>query len=33
MNLDPHPHKDFFLDPHPQFFDVDPQHCPEKLTL
>jgi hypothetical protein len=27
MNPDPHPHKDFFLDPHQQFFDADPQHC------
>jgi hypothetical protein len=24
---DPHPHLDFFLDPHPHFFDADPQHC------
>jgi hypothetical protein len=24
---DPHPHQDFFLDPHPHFFDADPQHC------
>jgi hypothetical protein len=23
---DPHPHQDFFLDPHPHFFDADPQH-------
>ncbi len=23
---DPHPHWDFFLDPHPHFFDADPQH-------
>jgi hypothetical protein len=33
MNPDPHPdpdphsHQDFFLDPHPHFFDADPQHC------
>jgi hypothetical protein len=22
---DPHPHQDFFLDPHPHFFVADPQ--------
>jgi hypothetical protein len=28
MNPHPHPdpHRDFFLDPHPHFFDADPQH-------
>jgi hypothetical protein len=25
--MNPHPHWDFFLDPHPHFFDADPQHC------
>jgi hypothetical protein len=29
---DPHPHQDFFLDPHPHFFDADPQHCPIHIT-
>jgi hypothetical protein len=24
--MNPHPHQDFFLDPHPHFFDADPQH-------
>jgi hypothetical protein len=32
MNSHPHPHpdpdqhQDYFLDPHPHFFDADPQH-------
>jgi hypothetical protein len=28
-NPNPHLHCDFFLDPHPHFFDADPQHYPE----
>jgi hypothetical protein len=27
MNPHPDQQQDFFLDPHPHFFDADPQHC------